>query len=404
MNAEFNQDGLEQGYARLILTFEDGDAKYAPGDGIAIGRQLGGDDWEYVARKGDGSMASSPEPLKLKTKPEEDGDNVTFELQPAYVDRMEDGPYFIKLLGPDGSEKGESVFVVDNVVWSGLDSTGTLKDYTEAEADMDRRKEEEAARKEAGEEARRARERAAAAAAAAVKQAPEDDTASIEDHEKVVHDNADTEAERNYVENMAISETQEAQREQTARAEMDLAAPELDEPAPKSKKGIVLAAIIILLIAVGGGGFYIWKSQNDAREAARLAAEAQAKMEAEHKAARANARGRVAAFFAGQRTPEGAMSLAKDLDADTPEQKDAIFRLYYYAAGQDNPEGALRYAECVDPSRPAWGTVQKDGVEAWTNYGKSPEGEQARAALKEWTQKAAAGGDAKAAEWLGHME
>lgn len=392
MYAEFNQDGLEQGYARLTLAFEDGDAKYAPGDGIAIGQQLGGDDWEYVGRKGDGTRASSPEPLKLKTKPEEDGDNVTFELQPAYVDIMEDGPYTVKLLGPDGSEKGESIFLVDNVVWSGLDSTGTLKDYTEAQADLDRKKAEEYARR-AGEKA-----------SAAARQAPEDDTAGIGEHEKVVHDNADTEAERNYVENMAISETQEAQREQMARAEMDLAAPELDEPAPKRKKGLVMTAIIILLIALGGGGFHVWKSQNEAREAARLAAEVQAKMEAEHKAARANAKGRVAAFFAGTRTPDGAMSLAKDLDADTPEQQDAIFRLYYYAAGQDNSEGALRYAECVDPSKPAWGTVRKDGAEAWASYGKSPDGEQPRAALKEWTRKAAEGGDAKAAEWLGHME
>ena len=114
---------------------------------------------------------------------------------------------------------------------------------------------------------------------------------------------------------------------------------------------------------------------------------------------------RIAEFlFAGERTPESAMKLAGELDADTVEQQDALFRLYYYAASADNPEGAQRYAECVDPSRPAWGTIGKDGAEAWYYYGKSPEGESARAALRQWAEQAAQKGDAQAAAWLREMK
>ena len=98
------------------------------------------------------------------------------------------------------------------------------------------------------------------------------------------------------------------------------------------------------------------------------------------------------------------MKLADDLDSETSEQQDAVFRLYYYAAGEGSQQAAMRYAECVDPSLPAWGTIRKDGAEAWYYYGQVPDGESARARLKQWTEQAAGRGDPAAANWLKEMK
>jgi hypothetical protein len=47
--------------------------------------------------------------------------------------------------------------------------------------------------------------------------------------------------------------------------------------------------------------------------------------------------------------------------------------------------------------------MPKDGREAWHLYGKLPDGEAARQALKQWTQDEAAKGNKEAAEWLKDM-
>lgn len=418
MKAEFDQNGLDPGYARISLIYEDGDPQYAEGDSIAVGWFSGEGD-KYIGRNG--QVVGAPQPLMFDKKPENGDGSTVFILQPAYVDMMEDGIYQVQLLGPDKETRATAAGMqAYDISQSLMDGTNTLRDYAEEEAEQARLEAERQAR--ADEEARRVREEAERKAREEAAAAVETPAAPAAPHEDA-----------------AVGESQAAQRAGEAAAQIDLAAPETAPPAKKGRGGL-LAAVAVLILALCGGGYY-WFAHNrdmeaarqeemrkaEEAEAARKAAEAEAEAarkaaeaEAARKAAeaevarnaaeedaarqRADAKGRVGAFFAGQRTPDGAMKLAAELDADTPEQQDAIFRLYYYAAEEDNPEGALRYAECIDPSRPAWGTVKKDASEAWYYYGKSPNAEKARQELKAWTQNAAAAGNAQAAKWLKEME
>lgn len=420
MRAEFTQDGMNQGYARVTLTREAGDAAfYEEGDSIALGH-FPGNSCEYLCASGNRNWSGAPEALALEVKPEVQGESVSFELQPAYVDSMDDGVYRVCLMGADGRVKAETDDMpAYDVSWSGLEGTSTIKDYRLEEARL--REEEEAARRKEREEAerRRAEEEAAKAASAA-------EAGSSEE-----------------------------------LPSLDAGGSEPAAPQGKSRAPLIAAAVVVALLAAGGAYFMTQggsepsaeqaeqdKAAQEKAEAEKKAAEEAAKAEAEKKAAaekqaaeeaakaeaekqaaekaaadkaaaekaaaekkaaeeaamRADAKGRVASFFAGERNPEAAMKLAGELDADTPEQQDAIFRLYYYAAGEDNAQAAQRYAECVDPSRPAWGSISKDGAEAWYYYGKSPDGEKARASLKAWTEKAAAEGNAEAAAWLKDMK
>ena len=415
MRAEFTQDGMNQGYARVTLTREAGDAAfYEEGDSIALGH-FPGNSCEYLCASGNRNWSGAPEALALEVKPEVQGESVSFELQPAYVDSMDDGVYRVCLMGADGRVKAETDDMpAYDVSWSGLEGTSTIKDYRLEEARL--REEEEAARRKEREEAerRRAEEEAAKAAGAA----------------------------------------EAGSSEELPSLDAGGSAPAA--PQGKSRAPLIAAAVVVALLAAGGAYFMTQggsepsaeqaeqdKAAQEKAEAEKKAAEEAAKAEAEKKAAaekqaaeeaakaeaekaaadkaaaekaaaekkaaeeaamRADARGRVASFFVGERNPEAAMKLAGELDADTPEQQDAIFRLYYYAAGEDNAQAAQRYAECVDPSRPAWGSISKDGAEAWYYYGKSPDGEKARASLKAWTEKAAAEGNAEAAAWLKDMK
>lgn len=429
MRAEFDQNDLDPGYARVTLTREDSDTGfYEDGDGIAIGKYTG-NTCEYLCAAGDGRWGGSPESLKLEKPPVVEEGSVSFELRPAYVDSLEGGTYEVRLVDAAGQVKAEAVMPAYDIAWSGLEHTGTLRDYREVEAEEAKKAAEEAAKKAAEEAARKAAEEAARAEAER-KVAEE---AAQADGAKASALAASIEAE-----SLAAEEAAKAEAEKAAAASADaMNIPPLEAGTgeKKSGKGLIIAAAVVVALLAGGGAYFMMSGtgadqaaeQQQAEQAARAeaekkAAEEAARAEAEKKAAeeaaraeaakkaaeeaamRADAKGRVASFFAGERTPESAMKLAGELDADTVEQQDALFRLYYYAASADNPEGAQRYAECVDPSRPAWGTIGKDGAEAWYYYGKSPEGESARAALRQWAEQAAQKGDAQAAAWLREMK
>ena len=442
MRAEFDQNDLDPGYARVTLTREDSDTDfYEDGDGIAIGKYTG-NTCEYLCAAGDGRWGGSPESLKLEKPPVVEEGSVSFELRPAYVDSLEGGTYEVRLVDAAGQVKAEAVMPAYDIAWSGLEHTGTLRDYREVEAEEAKKAAEEAAKKAAEEAARKAAEEAARAEAE--RKAAEE--AAQADGAKASALAASIEAE-----SLAAEEAAKAEAEKAAAASADaMNIPPLEAGTgeKKSGKGLIIAAAVVVALLAGGGAYFMMSGSDAdqaaeqqqaeqaakaeaekkaAEEAARAeaekkAAEEAAKAEAEKKAAeeaakaeaakkaaeeaamRADAKGRVASFFAGERTPESAMKLAGELDADTVEQQDALFRLYYYAASADNPEGAQRYAECVDPSRPAWGTIGKDGAEAWYYYGKSPEGESARAALRQWAEQAAQKGDAQAAAWLREMK
>ena len=433
MKAEFDQNDLDPGYARVTLTREASDAAfYEDGDGIAIGNLVGNGVCEYLCAAGNGRWGGSPEMLKLEKPPVVDGNSVSFELRPAYVDRLKGGNYEVRLVDAGGQVKAEGRMPAHDIAWSDIDHTNTLRDYREAEEEEAKAEagrtaaEEEAGRTAAEEEAGRKAAAQAESAKAAILA-------------------AGLEAERQAAEQAAKAEAEKKAAEEAAATMPPLEAGQAEK---KSGKGLLIAAAVVVALLAGGGAYFMMSGtgadqaaeQQQAEEAAKAeaekkaaeeaaraeaekkAAEEAAKAEAEKKAAeeaakaeaakkaaeeaamRADAKGRVASFFAGERTPESAMKLAGELDADTVEQQDALFRLYYYAASADNPEGAQRYAECVDPSRPAWGTIGKDGAEAWYYYGKSPEGESARAALRQWAEQAAQKGDAQAAAWLREMK
>ena len=450
MRAEFTQDGMNQGYARVTLTREAGDAAfYEEGDSIALGH-FPGNSCEYLCASGNRNWSGAPEALALEVKPEVQGESVSFELQPAYVDSMDDGVYRVCLMGADGRVKAETDDMpAYDVSWSGLEGTSTTKDYRLEEARL--REEEEAARRKEREEAerRRAEEEAAKAAGAAeagsseelpsldaggsapaapqgksrapliaaavvvallaaggayfMTQGGSEPSAEQAEQDKAAQEKAEAEkkaaeeAAKAEAEKKAAAEKQAAEEAAKAEAEKAAAEKAAAEKAAAEKAAAEKAAAEKAAAEKAA----VEKAAADKAAAEKAAAEKKA---AEEAAMRADARGRVASFFVGARNPEAAMKLAGDLDADTPEQQDAIFRLYYYAAGEDNAQAAQRYAECVDPSRPAWGSISKDGAEAWYYYGKSPDGEKARASLKAWTEKAAAEGNAEAAAWLKDMK
>lgn len=114
---------------------------------------------------------------------------------------------------------------------------------------------------------------------------------------------------------------------------------------------------------------------------------------------------RVKLFFQGQEiTPEAAARLSRELPSGTSAEQDAIYRLYYFAAEHDEASVLMDYAACLDPTRPQWGTINKDAVAAWEVYEKTksrrPEAAEAQRALRTWLEQHAADGDGQAKYWL----
>ncbi len=114
---------------------------------------------------------------------------------------------------------------------------------------------------------------------------------------------------------------------------------------------------------------------------------------------------RVKLFFHGQEiTPEAAARLSRELPAGTPAEQDAIYRLYYFAAEHGEASVLMDYAACLDPTRPQWGSINKDAVAAWDVYEKTksgrPEAAEAQRALRTWLEQRAHDGDGQAKHWL----
>ena len=105
-----------------------------------------------------------------------------------------------------------------------------------------------------------------------------------------------------------------------------------------------------------------------------------------------SARDRVREFFrTKQRSPEGAMALAREIKPESKEDQDAVFRLWYYAVQQSHSPAYLPYAKALDPTQVPWGTIRKDPLEAWTFYRKAGAMSEL-SVLKAWaTQESARG-------------
>lgn len=440
MKAEFDQNDLGQGIARITLFLEEGDQPFAASDKIAIGKLVGNNEWEYMRAGAGNAWAGSPEPIPLKEAPELEDNKLIFIINPPYVDRMNDGIYSVLLLDADKNIKNTGAMAAYGISWTGRDDAEVLMGYPQ-----ETRKDDEP---EDG-----------------ITKSPEAPPASSQDTAtSISSDTVDTDTQTLHSDNITDSDT--SAEEETKPAESQEVVQNVGESDTSSgkKTGLVAAVIIGLLILCGAGGYFWYEHQQEmekaaAAEEARKAAEEAARAEAERKAAeeavraeaerkaaeeatraeaerkaaeeaaraeaerkaaqeaeaarkaeeearqaRADARGRVGAFFAGERDPVKAMQLADELDKETPEQQDAVFRLYYYAASKDNPQASQKLAECFDPSKPVWGSVKKDAVEAWQAYGQSPEGEKDRQELKAWVEKQAASGNREAKLWLSKMQ
>lgn len=422
MEVTFDQDGLEgekQGYARLQLLLDGSEGAFDAGDSIAIGRYQGSN-LEFLLPDGSG-WSGEARALHLSTAPEVQGDMGVFLLQPAYVNEINEGPYEIRLLGADGKEKATGQAFVDYIVHSPLAPKLIILEQP-AEQPAEPKKDvkvviDTAVHKAAPESAASAAAGAPPAGMAAGIDAPSDASGVSFKDDALGTLDAVLQAQAEQAEREAREKAEQEAREQAERKAQEEAAAALREQeeqeaqrraqtpmAPSKKSGktpVLIAAILIALLACGLGAWYFLnqKGNSNARDQAPAAQKPVAKKEGPKTAAE-----RVRDFFAGERDPQKAMALAGELNPDSSDDKDAVFRLYYYAAENGNPEGALRYAETVDPSLPGWGTVKKDAVEAWRYYARTPNGDAARAKLREWTESQARAGNTAAREWLPRME
>lgn len=428
MKATFDQDNdLEQGCARITLLWDSGEIGYEEGDSVALGYDTP-NGVEYLRADGREGPAGRPEPLKLRVKPAVGSGRAAFEIQPAYVQHMRNGGYEVCLVDAAGQvkERVRGLSVYDPVLPE-LEGTNTL-----LASYLDEAKPEATGPQSVFPASPASPETAQATKQETPQSAGKDgggDAGKIMEVLQQAEAVADVPpaggaAKQQDTEVAPVEETAETQEAKLSSA---------DTPAKKSKLPLIAAAAALVLL-LAGGAFFMMRGGDSgpsaeqkqtaveqkaaaekkaAEEAARAAAEkkaaeeaarAETEKKAAEKAARADAKNRVAEFFAGQRGAEAAMKLADDLDTETSEQQDAVFRLYYYAAGEGSQQAARRYAECVDPSLPAWGTIRKDGAEAWYYYGQAPDGESARARLKQWTEQAAGRGDPAAANWLKEMK
>ena len=206
------------------------------------------------------------------------------------------------------------------------------------------------------------------------------EAARAEAEKKAAEEAARAEAEKKAAEEAARAEAEKKAAEEAARAEAEKKAAEEAARAEAEKKAAEEAA---------------------RAEAEKKAAEEAARAEAERKKAQGDIKKRVSEFLSSsRRNSETAMELADELEPTTTVEQDLVFKLYYFAAMRDNERGALKYAECLDPSKPEWGTVGKDAVEAWEHYGKSPDGSVMKQNMKNWVEAEAKKGNAQAKKWL----
>lgn len=195
---------------------------------------------------------------------------------------------------------------------------------------------------------------------------------------------------------------------EAAEKPLEMTPPKSEEPEVEvkdsRKKSRLAMLVIALLAAMCLAWWYLDKRREDA-PVAPPAKSAQQEKKTETPAAAQSAEERVRQFFKGQNpTPQAALELAGQIGS-SPASQDAVYRLYYFAAGKNDPAALLLYGACIDPSLPKWGTINKDGREAWDTYKKAlqAEPEKARAAmdnLRAWLEKEAAAGNAQAKTWL----
>lgn len=168
---------------------------------------------------------------------------------------------------------------------------------------------------------------------------------------------------------------------------------------------------ILALLALGCLAWYVFdpRSGDSPEPAPAPVAEPAQKQPSQTQPALARKPGteeQVKNFFSSPNiTPQGAATLAAGLSRNTPAEQDAVYRLLYFAAENGENSVLPMYAGSLDPAMPGFGSIEKNAVEAWKVYEKMAETDphKARAAMQrlhDWLSREAAGGNAKARDWL----
>ena len=408
MKAYFSQTGLEGGQADIVLTLE-AEEIFVPDDTIALGYYTSKRCWEFLDQGGwNGNEVGLP------AKGQVSGSTVTFRLERDHVDFLSKNNFRLILRDAQGAGKYETVLSVDGVRKSPVKEGGVIVDGGVKKPPV---------------------EKVGGGGTVLIGPPP----GSVEPNKASNGEGPEgTPEPDDSHQGEGLGSTPEPDNSHQE-------GPGADDPPPvkpvdseeaaqrKGKTGAIIGGIAALLAIAGLVGFFLMRSpagqggivdppanpepvkeadNEPVKEADKEPVKEVDKepvMEADKEPVKVepekmDTRAAVTAFFAGERkgerTAEGAMRLAAELVADTPEQQDAVFRLYYYAAEEHHAPGALKCAECFDPSLPSFGNIKKDAAEAWYYYGMHADGAAAREKMKNWVQDAANRGDANAKEWL----
>lgn len=187
-------------------------------------------------------------------------------------------------------------------------------------------------------------------------------------------------------------------------------------PAPPAKKNLFWKLGLICLLAAACLAWYLIEP---ARESANGAGQEKGPAEngAERQPAPSSGQGAISSveekvrqfFRGGQLTAKNAALLAGELSTKTPAEQDAVYRLLYYAAEHGEPSMLLPYGACMDPSKPQWGTIEKDAPAALAAYRKAlaTEPDAARQNidhLTAWLGQQASNGNRLAQKWLAEIK
>lgn len=220
----------------------------------------------------------------------------------------------------------------------------------------------------------------------------------------------------------AASETQiqpvaPTPKEDATKAPLTLAP---EQPAPEQNTRRVSPILMVALVAallVGALGTWKFFAAKAEEEAAALSGQSNAPVPGAKggasstslPATQKTAEEQVRAFFnRPDITAAAALALAAELPKTTPAEQDAVYRLYYFAAEHEASGAFMPYANCLDPSKPQWGSIDKDAVAAYAAYAKAAAGNakvakaalEAQTHLHTWLDREAAAGNARARTWL----
>lgn len=188
--------------------------------------------------------------------------------------------------------------------------------------------------------------------------------------------------------------------------------PQKDEPTEKESKrpskGLWILIGVLVIIAALAAAFFLLsgKDSSDAPKA-QTSEEVKKEVKKEEKSEvkqepekKTSVREQVRDFF-GQNSRNGkeALNLAKQIKVQSPEDEDALYRLYYFAANQGKEkDGLIGYANFLDPTTPLMGTIKKNAVEAWNSY-KEAGAKQELSRLEKWLKENSQSNN-EAQKWL----